>query len=158
MLLLFHFLHLLALFYEKYLKLGHFKWFCRSDSIQIQRTFLQKQLWNLQFFPSSNISGKKCWISSFSISTIANSRTPGVSITLPPKLQKCICAKVVVCFPFRCASDISPVFKSSVGSSVFTKVDFPLPEWPKNTETLSFKRFFKVFMFSPETEEIFRVS
>jgi hypothetical protein len=55
----------------------------------------------------------------------------GVSITFPPKCQKCICAKVVVCFPFKWVSEISEVFRLSPGCKAFTNVDFPHPECPK---------------------------
>ena len=56
----------------------------------------------------------------------------------PPNSSGCISAKVVVCFPLKCESEISPVGMSKFESRVLIKVDFPTPEWPETIVTLSF--------------------
>ena len=69
------------------------------------------------------------------MSTIPKLLTPGVSTTYPPPDNGNISAKVVVCFPESCASEITAVFNPKPGSTRFSNEDFPTPDKPATAVT-----------------------
>ena len=80
-------------------------------------------------------------------------RIPGVSTMYPPKLNGNISANVVVCFPVSWESEISATFSFNPGSTRLISEDFPTPDKPENTVTLSFKAVTTSSIPSPVNED-----
>jgi hypothetical protein len=74
--------------------------------------------------------------SSGSMCASPNDRMPGVSMTQPDPASGNATDCDEVCRPFP-TPETSPVARSASGTSRFTSVDFPTPEWPSSTVTLS---------------------
>ena len=72
---------------------------------------------------------------------------------IAPELNGNISAKVVVCFPVSWDSEISATFSCNPGSTRLINEDFPTPDRPEKTVTLSFNAATTSSIPSPVSEE-----